>query len=97
MTSSVADQLAVPVGERVLRAAVAAYLGRYRGESHAHSGFGLKVQLTWCSGRTRSAQPLLALFGVCGALAGAALGVLTAGALVEHFRTRSPWIGSDEN
>lgn len=48
-TSSVSDQLAVVVDERVLRAAVAAYLGRYRGESRVHTGSDLKVFLTWCS------------------------------------------------
>lgn len=36
--------------ERVLRAAVAAYLGRYRGESRVHTGSDLKVFLAWCSG-----------------------------------------------
>ncbi|GIF01967.1 hypothetical protein [Paractinoplanes rishiriensis] len=44
------DQLAV-VDERVLRSAVAAYLGRYRGESRVHTSSDLKVFLTWCVGR----------------------------------------------
>ncbi|GAA0470608.1 hypothetical protein Ade02nite_33780 [Paractinoplanes deccanensis] len=35
----------------MLRAAAAAYLGRYRGESRVHTGSDLKVSLTWCSGR----------------------------------------------
>src|SRR3954452_22209026 len=35
--------------DRVLRAAVAAYLGRYRGESRLHTGSDLKVFLTWCT------------------------------------------------
>jgi site-specific recombinase XerD len=35
----------------VLRAAVAAYLGRYRGESRVHTGSDLKVFLTWCAGQ----------------------------------------------
>lgn len=34
----------------VLRAAVAAYLGRCRGESRVHTGSDLKVFLTWCAG-----------------------------------------------
>ena len=34
-----------------LRAAVAAYLGRYRGESRVHTGSDLKVFLTWCAGQ----------------------------------------------
>jgi integrase/recombinase XerD len=50
-TSSVSDQFAVAVDERVLRAAVAAYLGRYRGESRVHTGSDLKVFLTWCTGQ----------------------------------------------
>jgi integrase/recombinase XerD len=32
------DQAAVTSDERVLRAAVAAYLGRYRGQSRLHTG-----------------------------------------------------------
>ena len=47
-TSSVSDQLAV-VDERVLRVAVSAYLGRYRGESRVHTGSDLEVFLTWCT------------------------------------------------
>jgi integrase/recombinase XerD len=49
-TASVSDQAVVP-DERVLRAAVAAYLGRYRGESRVHTGSDLKVFLTWCAGQ----------------------------------------------
>lgn len=49
--SSVSDQAVVPVSERVLRAAVAAYLGRYRGESRVHTGSDLKVFLSWCTGQ----------------------------------------------
>lgn len=52
-TSSVSDQATAAVNERVLRAAVAAYLGRYRGESRVHTGSDLKVFLTWCSGQER--------------------------------------------
>jgi integrase/recombinase XerD len=48
-TFSVSGQ-AVASDERVLRAAVAAYLGRYRGESRVHTGSDLKVFLTWCAG-----------------------------------------------
>jgi len=50
-TSSVPDQAVVVSDERVLRAAVAAYLGRYRGESRLHTGSDLKVFLTWCVGQ----------------------------------------------
>lgn len=49
--SSVSDQLAVVVDERLLHAAVAAYLGRYRGESRIHTGSDLKVFPTWCAGQ----------------------------------------------
>lgn len=35
----------------MLRAAVAAYLGRYRGDSRVHTGSDLKVFLTWCAGQ----------------------------------------------
>src|SRR6266542_1229031 len=48
---SVSDQAVVAGDERVLRAAVAAYLGRYRGESRLHTGSDLKVFLTWCAGQ----------------------------------------------
>jgi len=50
-TSSVPGHAVVVSDERVLRAAVAAYLGRYRGESRVHSGSDLKVFLTWCVGQ----------------------------------------------
>jgi integrase/recombinase XerD len=33
------------------KAAVAAYLGRYQGQSRLHTGFDLKISLTWCAGR----------------------------------------------
>ncbi len=49
-TFPVSDRIAVTDDERVLRAAVAAYLGRYRGESRVHTGCDLKVFLAWCSG-----------------------------------------------
>src|SRR5947209_15078178 len=42
------DQTAVTSDERVLRAAVAAYLGRYRGQTRLHTGSDLKIYLTWC-------------------------------------------------
>jgi site-specific recombinase XerD len=35
--------------DRLLHAAVAAYLGRYRGQSRLHTGSDLKVFLTWCA------------------------------------------------
>jgi site-specific recombinase XerD len=40
--ASRADQL-------VLRAAVAAYLGRYRGDTRLHTESDLRVFLTWCT------------------------------------------------
>src|SRR3989440_930285 len=43
------DPAAVTSDERVLRAAVAAYLGRYRGQSRLHTGSDLKIYLTWCT------------------------------------------------
>lgn len=46
---SVSDRFPATDNERVLRAAVAAYLGRYRGESRVHTGSDLKVFLVWCS------------------------------------------------
>jgi integrase/recombinase XerD len=45
----VSDHAVVASDDRVLRAAVAAYLGRYRGESRVHTGSDLKVFLTWCT------------------------------------------------
>src|ERR1041384_7978357 len=36
-------------GELVLRAAVAAYLGRYRGLTRQHSDSDLRVFLRWCT------------------------------------------------
>ena len=50
-TFPVLKQAAAADDDRVLRAAVAAYLGRYRGESRVHTGSDLKVFLTWCSGQ----------------------------------------------
>jgi integrase/recombinase XerD len=46
--SSASDQARTVSDVRVLRAAVAAYLGRYRGESRLHTGSDLKIFLTWC-------------------------------------------------
>jgi integrase/recombinase XerD len=48
-TFSGSDQVVVVSDSRLLRAAVAAYLGRYRGESPVHTGSDLKVFLTWCA------------------------------------------------
>ena len=50
-TFSVSEHAAAASDERVLRAAVAAYLGRYRGESRVHTGSDLKVFLAWCAGQ----------------------------------------------
>src|SRR4051812_31290418 len=49
--SSASDQPHTVSDVRVLRAAVAAYLGRYRGESPSrlHTGSDLKIFLTWCA------------------------------------------------
>jgi integrase/recombinase XerD len=47
----VSDHAVVGFDDRVLRAAVAAYLGRYRGESRVHTGSDLSVFLTWCAGQ----------------------------------------------
>src|SRR4051794_9840378 len=44
--------------DRVLRAAVAAYLGRYRGQSRLHTGPDLKIFLTWCA--EQALEPLCA-------------------------------------
>ena len=43
------DPAAVTSDERVLRAVVAAYLGRYRGQTRLHTGSDLKIYLTWCT------------------------------------------------
>jgi integrase/recombinase XerD len=45
----VSDHAVVASDDHVLRAAVAAYLGRYRGESRVHTGSDLRVFLTWCA------------------------------------------------
>jgi integrase/recombinase XerD len=50
-TYSVPDHAVAASDDRVLRVAVAAYLGRYRGESRVRTGSDLKVFLTWCAGR----------------------------------------------
>jgi site-specific recombinase XerD len=47
------DQASVAPDQRVLWAAVAAYLGRYRGQSRLHTGSDLKTFLTWCAGQDR--------------------------------------------
>src|SRR5438034_1233065 len=51
------DPAAVTSDERVLRAVVAAYLGRYRGQSRLHTGSDLKIYLTWCT--DQDLDPLL--------------------------------------
>jgi integrase/recombinase XerD len=45
------DQAAVTSDERALRAAVAAYLGRCRGQSRLHTRSDLKIFLAWCAGQ----------------------------------------------
>jgi hypothetical protein len=56
--SSHSDPAIATDDERVLRAAAAAYLGRYRGESRVHTGSGLEVFLTGCSGQNLDALEL---------------------------------------
>ena len=51
------DPAAVTSDERVLRAVVAAYLGRYRGQTRLHTGSDLKIYLTWCT--DQDLDPLL--------------------------------------
>jgi integrase/recombinase XerD len=43
----------------VLRAAVSAYLGRYRGDSRLHTESDLRIFLTWCT--EQDLEPLLAV------------------------------------
>src|SRR3954471_11908370 len=43
------EQTVITSDDRVLHAAVAAYLGRYRGQSRLHTGSDLKIYLTWCT------------------------------------------------
>jgi len=51
MTAFADSDQAVPTSdERVLRAATAAYLGRYRAQSRLHTGSDLKIYLSWCVG-----------------------------------------------
>ena len=50
MTASTAsDQVAITSDQRVLRPAVAAYLGPLPGQSRLHTGSDLKIFLTWCA------------------------------------------------
>jgi site-specific recombinase XerD len=46
---SASDHAPTAPDYRLLHAAVAAYLGRYRGESRLHTGSDLNVFLTWCA------------------------------------------------
>jgi hypothetical protein len=46
---AVSFQPAITSDGRVLLAAVAAYLGRYRGQSRLHTESDLKIFLTWCT------------------------------------------------
>ena len=48
---SVPEQPVITTDDRVLHAAVVAYLGRYRGQSRLHTDSDLKVFLTWSSGQ----------------------------------------------
>ncbi|MEV4352673.1 tyrosine-type recombinase/integrase [Actinoplanes sp. NPDC049596] len=48
---SAPEQSVIATNDRVLRAAVVAYLGRYRGQSRLHTDSDLKIFLTWCSGQ----------------------------------------------
>src|SRR5690349_23936406 len=43
------DRVAAPGHQLVLRAAVAAYLGRYRGQTRLHTESDLRVFLRWCA------------------------------------------------
>lgn len=62
MTTSPASSAGVVSPEHVvLRAAVAAYLGRYRGASRLHTESDLRIFLTWCVGQDLS--PLSAARG----------------------------------
>src|ERR1700712_1978132 len=45
------DPGVAPNDHVVLRAAVSAYLGRYRGETRLHTGSDLRVFLRWCTGQ----------------------------------------------
>jgi hypothetical protein len=58
MTAFTAPDTGV-VDQRVLRAAVSAYLGRYRGETRLHTGSDLQVVLRWCTGQ--DLDPLAAI------------------------------------
>jgi integrase/recombinase XerD len=42
------EQTVITSDDRILHAAVAAYLGRYRGQSRLHTGSDLKIFLAWC-------------------------------------------------
>ena len=46
---SAPEQTVITSDDRVLHAAMAAYLGRYRGQSRPHTGSDLKIFLTWCA------------------------------------------------
>jgi integrase/recombinase XerD len=50
-----------PPERLVLRAAVAAYLGRYRGASRLHTDSDLRIFLTWCE--SQDLDPVLAARG----------------------------------
>jgi site-specific recombinase XerD len=45
----VPEQSVITSDDRVLHAAVVAYLGRYRGQTRLHTGSDLRIFLTWCA------------------------------------------------
>lgn len=49
-TFSGPEHTASTADERVLRAAEAAYPGRYRGQSRLHTGSDVKIFPAWCAG-----------------------------------------------
>jgi len=49
----------VPSAQLVLRAAIAAYLGRYRGQTRLHTESDLRIFLRWCAGQ--GLEPLAAV------------------------------------
>jgi hypothetical protein len=60
MTTSYTSNPAVVSPDHVgLRAAVSAYLGRYRGDSRYHTEFDLRIFLTWCT--EQELEPLAAV------------------------------------
>jgi hypothetical protein len=48
---AVSDRAVVSADDRLLHAAVVAYLGRNRGQSRLHTGSDMRIFLTWCTGQ----------------------------------------------